>query len=234
MTKNFGKIEEKNLVTYLNNKKFSELEIIYRKIISSSFSGISEDSIIHASSITGNLKPDLKISINNKINYYSLKTGSGNSIHQEPLDNFVEFSKKLNKSSEQIINIIKFFIWTDGTTDGSGKIQNRMDKKTLRSKYPKKLNLIKDFFFNNKVKIIERILLKNTNYLIFKKKNGKYLIKNRDWIFNKFNEYETGNYGLGPITFQTWNPSLKGQTKKPRDVVQFKWGKIEKDLDDKK
>ena len=231
MTKNIGKSEEKNLVNHLNNKKFSVLDYKHKEIISKSFNNISEDSIIKASSIPGNLKPDLKILISNKTNLYSLKTGSGNSIHQEPLDNFIKFSKKLNKSSEKIIDTIKFFIWTDGTTDGTGEIHKRMDKKTLRSKYPEKLSLIKNFFFNNKIILIERILLKNTNYLIFKKKNGKYLVKNRDFILNKFKKYNEGKYGLGPITFQTWNPALKGQTKKPRNVVQFKWGKIEKDLE---
>ena len=40
-----------------------------------------------------------------------------------------------------------------------------------------------------------------------------------------------GLYGLGPITFQTWNPALRGQKTKPRDIVQFKWGSLEKDLD---
>jgi len=232
MTKNIGKNEEKNLVNNLNNKKFSDLDYKHKEIISKSFSNISENSIIKASNISGNLKPDLEILINNKTNLYSLKTGSGNSIHQEPLDEFIKFSKELNKSSEEILDTIKFFIWTDGTTDGTGEIRDRMDKKTLRLKYPEKLSLIKNFFFNNKIMIIERILLKNTSHLIFKKKNGNYLIKNRDFIFNKFEKYNEGTYGLGPITFQTWNPALKGQTKKPRNVVQFKWGKIEKDLEE--
>ena len=232
MTKNIGKSEEKNLVNNLNNKKFSDLDYKHKEIISKSFSNISENSIIKASNISGNLKPDLEILINNKTNLYSLKTGSGNSIHQEPLDEFIKFSKELNKSSEEILDTIKFFIWTDGTTDGTGEIRDRMDKKTLRLKYPEKLSLIKNFFFNNKIMIIERILLKNTSHLIFKKKNGNYLIKNRDFIFNKFEKYNEGTYGLGPITFQTWNPALKGQTKKPRNVVQFKWGKIEKDLEE--
>lgn len=232
MTKNIGKNEEKNLVNNLNNKKFSDLDYKHKEIISKSFSNISENSIIKASNISGNLKPDLEILINNKTNLYSLKTGSGNSIHQEPLDEFIKFSKELNKSSEEILDTIKFFIWTDGTTDGTGEICDRMDKKTLRLKYPEKLSLIKNFFFNNKIMIIERILLKNTSHLIFKKKNGNYLIKNRDFIFNKFEKYNEGTYGLGPITFQTWNPALKGQTKKPRNVVQFKWGKIEKDLEE--
>ena len=177
MTKNIGKSEERNLVNNLNNKIFSDLDYKHKEIILKSFSNISENSIIKASNISGNLKPDLEILINNKANLYSLKTGSGNSIHQEPLDEFIKFSKELNKSSEEILDTIKFFIWTDGTTDGTGEIHDRMDKKTLRLKYPEKLSLIKKFFFNNKIKIIERILLKNTSHLIFKKKMATILLK---------------------------------------------------------
>ena len=106
MTKNIGKSEEKNLVNNLNNKKFSDLDYKHKEIISKSFSNISENSIIKASNISGNLKPDLEILINNKTNLYSLKTGSGNSIHQEPLDEFIKFSKELNKSSEYSVHII--------------------------------------------------------------------------------------------------------------------------------
>ena len=155
---------------------------------------------------------------------------------QETLNTFLEFCRKLEGSSQNLIECIKFFIWTDGTTDGTGRIQDRMKKEVLREKYPEKLSVIKKFFFKNKIRIIERILFSGrksnkTDYFIYKKKDDSYIIERGDKVLKKFENSESGIYGLGSISFQTWNPALKGQTKKPRNVVQFKWGKIEKDLE---
>ena len=227
---------EKQLVQNLNGNCFAELDKNHKKIIKKSFEKFNENKKITCSSVAGINKPDFEIKIENKKNSYSFKTGSGNSIHQESLKTFLAFCRTLEGSSQNLIECIKFFIWTDGTTDGTGRIQDRMKKEVLREKYPEKLSVIKKFFFKNKIRIIERILFSGrksnkTDYFIYKKEDDSYIIEKGNKVLEKFENSESRIYGLGSISFQTWNPALKGQTKKPRNVVQFKWSKIEKDLE---
>ena len=81
---------------------------------------------------------------------------------------FLEFCKKLEGCTQSLIDCIKFFIWADGTTDGTGKIKDRMNKIVWKKKYPKKLSEIKKFFLRNKIQIIEKVLFEgrknNINY----------------------------------------------------------------------
>jgi len=235
---NDGFKKEKELVISLNKKYFKDLNKNHKEIIKRSFSEFEENEQIICSSTgsAGTNKPDFVIKIGNEKYSYSFKTGSGNAIHQESLSTFLEFCKKLEGCTQSLIDCIKFFIWTDGTTDGTGKIKDRMNKIVWKKKYPKKLNEIKKFFLRNKIQIIEKVLFEGrknniTDYFVYKKKDESFIILKSNDVIKKFGDWVNGIYGLGPITFQTWNPALQGQTKKPRDVVQFKWGKIEKDLD---
>ena len=233
---NEGFKKERKLVSDLNGSSYENLNDKHKVIIAKSFENFDRNYKIKCYSIAGENKPDFEIKIGNKKNSYSLKTGSGNAIHQESLKTFLEFSRKLEGSSKDVLKCIKFFIWADGTIDGKGEVKDRMKKIALRKKYPTKLNIIKQFFFKNKIQIIERVLFSGrksntTDYFIYKKKDNSYIIEKSDNVIKKFEGWEDGIYGLGPITFQTWNPALKGQITKPRDVVQFKWGKIEIDLE---
>lgn len=235
MTKNLGKQEEINIVNSLNNKKIDQLDENLKEIIFRSFKNYSGKNIVSCKIVEGNIKADIEVELNGVKLTYSLKTGSGNAIHQEPLNNFISYLLTLQNTTREELETIKFFIWTDGTIDGSGEISDRMSKKKFKKKYPEKIETIRKFFFRNKEKILKRILLSGkdllpTNFLLYKNNKNKFIIKSGYELIEYFSKSEMGLYGLGPITFQTWNPALRGQKTKPRDVVQFKWGSLEKDL----
>ena len=236
---NLGFIKQDYLISALNNKKISELDKNYFDLIQSIFlnKNFSNEEIIKCKKIGGNEKPDLSISIKNIIKNCSYKTGKNISVHQEKLESFIEFSKTL-KATEKEINAIKFYIWGDGTYDGSGKKNNRKEKWEIIRKDINTLSTLKSFFYLNRIEIINRILnigrySIKTDFLIKQKeKNNFFIVKSIVEILTMFKETKMcGKFGLKGIHFQCWNRSLQGQETKPRDVIQFKWSSIEGDLE---
>ena len=91
-------------------------------------------------------KEDIYITIeNNKIGI-SLKMGSGNSCHQEKIEDFISYIAKNLDASDEICDLWRFFIWADGTLDGTGptekgpdgKIPNRCTTSEFKKIYPDK------------------------------------------------------------------------------------------------
>jgi len=82
--------------------------------------------VIIATKQAGQNKSDLKISIGNESHTYSIKKGTGNSIHQEPIEPFLEFLAQNYGIDEEMKNNLQFFIWGDGTLDERGKISDRL------------------------------------------------------------------------------------------------------------
>ena len=144
---NLGFIKQDYLISALNNKKISELDKNYFDLIQSIFlnKNFSNEEIIICKKIGGNEKPDLSISIKNIIKNCSYKTGKNISVHQEKLESFIEFSKTL-KATEKEINAIKFYIWGDGTYDGSGKKKQQKRKMGNYKERHKHLINFKKFF----------------------------------------------------------------------------------------
>lgn len=75
---------------------------------------------IYARKTAKGIKPDIIITINNFSKYVSIKKGSGNSVHQEPLSLFSQFLSN-NHVSPEIINALKHFHYGDGTDNGTGR-----------------------------------------------------------------------------------------------------------------
>jgi hypothetical protein len=236
---NLGFIKQDYLISNLNNKKINQLEKNYLYLIQSIFheKKFTNEEIVKCKKIGGNEKPDLSISIKDITKNCSYKTGKSISVHQEKLETFIEFSKTL-KATENEINAIKFYIWGDGTYDGSGKKNQRKEKWQIIRKDINTLTILKNFFYLNRIEIINRILnigrySIKTDFLIKQKeKNNFFIVKSIVEILSMFKEFKMcGKFGLKGIHFQCWNRSLQGQEIKPRDVIQFKWSSIEDDLE---
>ena len=80
---------EDRIIEALNGKTIESLNSNLQQLIRSSFSNYS--GVIMAIKQAGQNKSDLKISIGNESHTYSIKKGTGNSIHQEPIEPFLEF-----------------------------------------------------------------------------------------------------------------------------------------------
>lgn len=235
---NLGFIKQEYLINTLNNKTMKQLSKNYFNLIKSIFKNkkFSEDEIIKCKKIGGNVKPDLSITLKDTIKNCSYKTGKNISIHQEKLDTFVEFSKSIGANDKEI-KAIKYYIWGDGTYDGSGDKNGRKERWKIIKKDKDILATLNFFFYTNRIKIIDRILNIGrysmvTDFLIKQKeKENSFIVKSISEILRIFKESKVqGKFGLKGIHFQCWNRSLREQKLKPRDVIQFKWSGIEDDL----
>jgi hypothetical protein len=115
--------------------------------------------VIIATKQAGQNKSDLKISIGNESHTYSIKKGTGNSIHQEPIEPFLEFLTQNYGIDEEMKNNLRFFIWGDGTLDGSGKVSERLSAPQFKKRYPHIIDSIQNFFNSIKKPLIKRFLI---------------------------------------------------------------------------
>lgn len=105
-------------------------------------------------------KTDLIIEFNSTHYNLSIKKGTGNSIHQEKVEEFISFLKEEYNISDELKNDILCFIWGDGTLDGTGAVFDRINAAQFKRRYPEKIENIKEFFHENKKDLIERFLIK--------------------------------------------------------------------------
>ena len=237
-----GFTNEIYMSNYLNNKKFCELNSNFQNFISFVFNRhISSDEIISSDILkkieSKNPKPDIWIKIGNEIKYISIKEGSGNSVHQEPLNDFCDFLKQIKISNDNINNL-RFYHYGDDTLEGNGK--TRFSTAEKKSKYSdkifsvnKELNLPK-----NLIKILNRILFVG----VFQKpiivdaiyhgsiEDGVYA--NREEIINYLitttNINEMTGIQFSQLTYQPWTRDQFRSVVHPerRYIMQVKWGSM--------
>ena len=194
------------------------------------------------------LKQDVYLYINNSKFYISLKVGSGNSVHQEKCEDFVEFIKLNYGASEEVCNLWRFFIWGDGTLDGSGSLEKndegrikcRFSTQEFKKKYKTKRAKLQEFLLEN-----EEMLLKHFLFIGRHNSNVDYIYhgspENGRWISSKkVLEFQLENSNIGQnkacfycgrMTLQIWNSSLKGTQEKKRGQLQLKFPSMKKDFE---
>ncbi len=245
-----GNANEKEMATYLDKKKYAELNLPMKEFIkyicATKKIDFDDNTIISSSYETNNkLKQDIYISINGYTFGISMKMGNGNSCHQEKIDDFIQYIKKNFGACDDICNSWKFFIWSDGTLDGSGsltknsdgKIISRFDAKVYKKTYPDERAKLQKFLNDNKKELLDHVIFvgkynSNVDFVY----HGKY--DNGRWISKEeIIEYlmkQTGNkkacLTLGNLTVQAWNVSLKGNTDYKRGQIQIKYGQMENDF----
>lgn len=166
-----GSINELKLVEEIEGKKFSQLNNNLKefiKFISSDNSIlISGDTILHAKYEKNiKLKQDFYVYIDDNEFAISLKMGSGNSVHQEKCEDFIKYIKKNLNASEDVCNDFRFYLWADGTLDGTGSKEKdsdgniicRFSAREFREKYPEKYINLQKFVDENKRDLIKRFL----------------------------------------------------------------------------
>ena len=150
---------ETDLISALSNKLYAELNDNLKKFISFLFPQVNNNDKIKCYSGMVGQKPDIIIEINNKRKNVSIKKGSGNSVHQEDIDLFMDFLTTLDISEEAKIELLKYH-WADGTTDGSGKI--RVSSAEYKAEHQKEIDLINSELNKREAltKLITRVLFK--------------------------------------------------------------------------
>lgn len=230
---------EDELIEYLNSKKIKDLNSNMKDFIFFIFGNIDEENIIQATSGKSGQKPDMIITINNVIKRISIKKGTGNSVHQEKVDVFVEFLESINISNETINKPLKFH-WGDGTSDGTGS--QRISSSDYKQQFPEEIEMInKEFNKEKNIKeFIYRFIMqgKSDDYdivdaLYYGNVNeGHWASKDEiiEYVVN--NTFNLNSIHFGPLTYQIWNRCLNfnPNTENRRRVMQVKWGSLLNDL----
>ena len=122
MAKNGGIQFEKDFVNALHEHSYGELNQNLKFLIKTLYKQIDLEEKIHAELVMGYVKPDVRIFYMGQEKYISLKSGASDVIHQEKVEQMVEFFRS-NGISEKTIETILLFQFGDNTTDGSGEIR---------------------------------------------------------------------------------------------------------------
>ena len=105
----YGLKNEQDIIDYLNEKRFSDINEKWKGHLKAMFPFIENDDLIlsnHYEDEKG--KPDIVITVRHTNIYLSIKTGKRCSMHMEPIDTFTEFLRKKGVS-EKTIKTIRFF-----------------------------------------------------------------------------------------------------------------------------
>ncbi len=237
-----GFANEREIRDALNSKMFDKICPNLRHLLTDMFKGYNlKGKWVHAHVVNQNMKPDFYVTVDGVPNgvYVSVKKGSGNSLHQESLENFISFLRS-EGISEDIINKLKEYHFSDGTTDNTGEV--RYSSKEY-SKINPNLVIGLNEVFNNKdllKKFIKRFIFKG-NYPGAPEADYLYhgTVRNGVWA-SKIEIYDyvdtlvinNKSVSFGPLTYQAWNKNL---TKNPkmenrRMQMQIKWGSLEDSL----
>lgn len=236
MNNSSGFQNESNLVTALNGRIFSDLNSNLQNLIFCSF--LNKNGVISCFSRGGNNKSDLIIKIGNEEHTFSIKKGSGNSVHQEPVNTFLIYLEKNFSLSIYTKNNILKFIWGDGTTDGSGMVCDRLSAKKFTKKYPEVVDDIKDFFDKIKKELINRFVITGVGgvspaeFIYYGDVSCGFCCSSKNALEWLSNNHSDGAIPVGRLTFQAWNRNINGGNKSEhkRGVIQLKWGKVKDDI----
>lgn len=230
---------ETDLISALSNKTYAELNDNLKKFILFLFPQVNNNDKIKCYSGIVGQKPDIIIDINNKRKNVSIKKGSGNSVHQEDIDLFMDFLTTLDISEEAKVELLKYH-WADGTTDGSGKI--RVSSAEYKVEHQKEIDLINSELNKREplTKLITRVLFKGksdkfdeADVIYYGTINeGHWATKGEIIKYMLNNKFDINSIHFGPLTYQIWNRCLNfnPNTENRRNVMQVKWGSLERDL----
>ncbi|SCY26738.1 hypothetical protein [Alkaliphilus peptidifermentans] len=248
---------EKLMVSELNGKKLKELNTNLKKFVKN----ICEDNkilttdemIISARVESSNkLKQDFYIVLEGQEFGISTKMGTGNSVHQEKIEDFIEWLSGIPtvKITDEIKDSLRLCIWGDGSVHGQasikkgkdGKIIGRFDLKGFKKTYPLKRNQIQEFLEKNLATILSRAIFEGNNsskvdYVYHgRPEDGVWISKKEILEFNIQNPKSKNirnvpTLSVGRLSVQAWNVSLNGKNEKKRGEIQFKYSSMVQDFE---
>lgn len=153
---------EIEFIKSLNNKRFKNLNYNLQLFIEDIFENVNNTDKINCYKNKENQKCDIFIKINNVIKKISIKKGVKNSVHTEPISEFVNFLIENHIPRNIIINFLRYH-YADGTTNGSGK--NRISVLEYKETYQKEIDEINKFLNDDILlkKAIDRFILRGRN-----------------------------------------------------------------------
>jgi len=162
MTNINGINNEYEFVKYLNDKKISELNPMFRELIDELFHNESTNSIIKSWKNHYKEKTDIFIKINGLTKRISIKKGNKNSVHVERISDFIHFLIENKVDKEIIMEYLKYH-YADGSTNGKG--HTRVSVEEYKKENQSKIDKINQEFNNETLlkRAIERFVTKGKN-----------------------------------------------------------------------
>ena len=159
MPSNHGKLNEDEIMLALNNHKVMDLLPSLHYLMEELFGALEPEETIICTQPDIPIKPDLLITYKGVTKGLSIKSGTSDCVHGEPVEKFVEFLKEIG-ISENTIQTILLNQFGDGTTDGTGKERMELIELKYKLRYQ-----IKDA--NNELNSDPEKLMKIINRMIF-------------------------------------------------------------------
>ena len=131
MPTNSGFFNEDEILASLEGKRVKDLTNNMRRLLQALFGVLDADEVVHARKTEDFVKPDLIITYKGKERFLSIKFGRAEAVHEEIVENFVDYLGSLGISKETRDTILLYH-FGDGTTDGSGDY--RIEYNALRVK----------------------------------------------------------------------------------------------------
>ena len=234
-----GKDNEYEFVKNLNNKKIKNLNPLLYSLLKYLFPNESENETIKCWLNHYPQKTDILIKINSKIKGISLKYGSRNSVHVEPISQFIHFLKENHVSKESINEYLKYH-YADGTTNGKGI--KRISSTDYKKQHQKEIDKINQELNNVELlkKSINRFVIQGNNSdfkidaIVYGSVNDFLWLSKEEILevlISKRNNYSTGIH-FSNLFVQPQNRCLNYNHKyeKDRYCVQVKWYSLFDDM----
>lgn len=239
-----GFANEKEIRDALNSRLYDNINANLRHFLDDVFRGYSlHGKWVHATTIPQRMKPDFYVTVDGIPNgaYVSVKMGTGNSLHQESFDSFLDFCRSEGVPVE-IIDDLKEYHWSDGTIDNTGLV--RENARTYAKNHPDLVERINTHFNSLDLlkKIVRRCIFKG-NYpdapeadFVYhgSVRNGVWASKDEILKYVESYVVDRNCVSFGPLTYQAWNKNLERKAKAEfkRHQMQVKWGDLEEALID--
>ncbi|TCT15501.1 hypothetical protein EDC18_103206 [Natranaerovirga pectinivora] len=235
-----GFTNEIKIINYINScRSFDLLNQNFKNFLSFLFDANLTRFSISAYKPKGQVKPDIGITINGITKFVSVKKGSGNSVHQEPLTVFESFLVAASVPPNSI-TYLKEFHYGDGSTNGNGG--PRINATTWQANNPQKVFQMNRDFNNpyllqalfNKFLFIGNIPDAPIVDVIYHGTINEGLWASRSEVISyllSVNNTAT-NVHFSKLTYQVWNRNLNynPNTSSRRHVMQVKWPSLTNDL----
>jgi len=223
-----GYKNEIEFINHINNKKFKQLNLLIQEMLETLYPNIKPNDIVKAYKYGKFAKVDIVINVNNILKGISIKCGSKNSVHLEPIEKFTKYLQ--TKNFKQTDNLLRY-LYSDRTNNNTGT--ERISSEQYKIKNSISIDLVNNEINNLKTDLITRFLIKtNINYKInvelfiigtisdfvwaTKEEVINYLINN--------NITSTGVH-ISSLFIQNWNKNLNYNPKYEycRNYIQVKW-----------
>lgn len=234
-------INEKEIIAYLNWKKYENLNENCKRFLKFMYPEIKQTDSIYAWDIWWTHKADMYIKVNNVKYNISVKEWVWNSVHQEPVEEFIQFLDNSYWISNQIADNIRFFIWGDWTLDWTWNKAERLSAPQLVKKHRNVVDSIKDYFEPIKKDLVQRFLIQwwhlsneDVDFVYHWNVNSWMRNSSSELIENVSTFWWRAAIPIWALTFQAWNRAIKANakpsTEKKRWVIQLKFPKIKEYL----